>query len=284
MQRNRGKATRSAHAVAATKPHVKALIEELAKNFEDWPSAVRRKKINTLLAIEDISIRGLAGDTKINNSTLRYYRDTSPRAKQVELPRKQTSLAKPSVQIAGAPRPSVVEQKASAPKVAPLRKVDLPPRPERMIQRQVRQAEHRELAKLLLEFLETQGTPLGFRYPSDIHVVLSDLRSLMNDLPDSPNLDMGSIPMSDERSELFDEISMGAGDCDRSYRLAVGLRNLMKQLGGNRSTWENALSEVRGMSEDVARQSTLQQPTSLPGEQPIKRTAEIRWTSRWGRT
>jgi hypothetical protein len=114
MRKNRGKTNKVAHEIVTAKPKIANLIEELAENFENWPSDVRRNKLDALFAIDDISIRGLARDSGISPSTLRHYVNSAPRAKESEVPREQPPLAKP--QIAGAPRLAVVEQKASAPK------------------------------------------------------------------------------------------------------------------------------------------------------------------------
>jgi len=275
MGKNRGKATKIDHITAAAEPKAKALIEELAENFENWSREVRCKKLKALLAIDGISGRGLARDTGISDSTLRNYVDSTVPAKKIEVSRKQAPLA-------AAPLPPVVQQQLSAAKQVVRTKVVLPPRPDFDALRRARETKSRELTLLLLEFLQRRGASLGFRYPLDIPLVLRDVQSLMSDLPDSSSHPMVSLPMGDARSDFFNGISLGAMDCDRLYQLAVGLRNVMMQLGGNKSTWEDAITELRRISKELAGEGTSQQQTSLPREQPIKRTAEIRWLPGWG--
>jgi len=94
---------------------------------------------------------------------------------------------------------------------------------------------------------------------------------------------MSVIPMGDERTNLLDTISMGGADCERFYRLAVGMRNIMLQLGGVRSMWEDALSKVRQMSEEVLKDAVLsdsgisEQQTPRPGVEPVKRPVQFGW-------
>jgi hypothetical protein len=261
MGKNHGKATMRAHTVAAAKPKGSALIKELGKNFKNWPSQVRREKLNTLLAIEGISICGLARDINVNESTLRYYVASTRHTKQVVVPRKQAPLTKPSGQIAAALRPQTVQQKAT-PKVSTRRRIQLPPRPQKGVSEN---AVH-ELADLLVEFLHKRAVR-----SEDFGIVLSHIPSLMRESPDLSNQPIGSIPTGDDRFDLFDRINTGAADCDRFYQLAVGIRNIMQELGGSRATWEEALREVPRISEELFGGLALKQQVSPLGIQPIKR-------------
>lgn len=273
MGKNRGRTTKSAHSIASAKPAAKALIKELKNNFENWPTEERRKKLSKLLAIDGIAIRSLAEDTGIPDSTLRYY---TPRARQVEVPRKQAPLAKPTVQKVAATHPPDVEQETS-PKMAPSRptrgRVVLPPRPVHTVQSGVGETDPRELAKLILEFLQRRGNNLGFQYPKDLPLVLSYVS--MSDLPDSPGQAVGSIPIGDDRSDFFDKMSLGASDSYRLYRLSVGLRNLMKQLGGSRSTWASAFIELRRMNQELLGGLAQKQEASPSGVEPVRRPIEF---------
>ncbi|WP_348260934.1 hypothetical protein P8935_14090 [Telmatobacter sp. DSM 110680] len=212
--------------------------------------------------------------------------DSTPPTKQVEVPRKQAPIVKPPVQVAVAPSPPVHQPKAFVAKKAFSNKVVLPPRPDPKARPNAIETRRRELAEFLIEFFKTVGSTLGLQYPADLPSVLRDLRKLMNDLPTSGQA-IGVVPMGDARSAFFKGISLGALDCDRQINLATGLRNLMKALGGSRSTWEDALGEVdpmRGkMASDLVqnRQSTSldvgfsEQQASLPGVLPVRRPVEF---------
>ena len=271
MGKNRGRATWIAHRVAAEKPKAMALINEFSVNFEKWPTDVRKKKLSKLLAIDGISVRGLADDTGIKPSTLRHYIDLTPPAEQVKSPVTKSS----PVQKAAVRRPSVAEpaQMVAATVTSPI-KVVPPNRPQQMNRPSAPQPDCRERAELLIEFFKTRGSQLGLQYPSDLPLVLQDVERLMSDLPDSSGQATGTLPMGDARTAFFNGISLGAMDCDRKFQLATGLRNLMRALGGGKSMWDDALSELRRLNGELLGGPAREQ-ASQSEVKPVQRPVAI---------
>lgn len=289
MRKNQGKATSIAHRIVAGKPEVKVLIQQLRKNFEGWAKEVRREKLNALMKIDGVCIRGLAEDTGISESTLRYYLEAVPRSKRAGAARKQPPQVKAADQIAApSASPTVIQQQRPDPPraVSPMRRIVLPPRPEPKVAVRARQTS--ELALLLLEFLEERGLHLGFLYPRDFRLVSDGMYSLIKEIPDRSNQDIIDIPTEEARAKLFAEIEVGRSpDVDRMRRLAIGLKNLMLKIGGSKSMWNEALNELdqrtRNLLRDQAEEDRAEKArlafsgAQAQTPQPRVRPAEIRW-------
>jgi len=265
MGKNRGKATRIAHRIAAAKPKAKALIKELAKEFENWPQEVRKKKLSTLLAIDGISVRGLAEEAGIADSTLRHYVDPTPPVKKVDVPRKRAPRAKLPVRVTAASHPPVAQPKPPS-KVRQQVRVCLPPRPdfsaqlrEREAESRAREAESRERSQLLFDYLQLRAVRLD-----DMGFVLTEVSRQERQAPSPFNQALRAMPTGQQRIDLFNRVSTGAHDCERFYQLAVGMRNIMRELGGEASTWRTALDDVLRMSKGLAPEAISEQPTFRP--------------------
>lgn len=274
MGKNHGKATKIAHEQAATKPEVKRSIEQMAEGFYGWTRAERKKHINSLLSNEGISIRSLARETGIKESTIRYYRDGSLQVKSTAVPAKQAPGVKaPTIRTVVSHQPQIL-QTVPRRKTAPKGAVVLPSRPEPPAQR----TRLSELAEFILEFLGTRGSQLGLAKHSDIRDVLMNGRSLSAELPDLPKSNLARIPVGQERSDLINKTSVGSYGDDRHFRLELGLRNVVRQLGVGKSELDEALTELKKFLDrhDPDQQG---QSASEPGQQ--LRIAQIRYSPGW---
>jgi hypothetical protein len=281
MRQNRGKATRAEHKRAAKNPETKRKIEELRDNFkENWSQDERREHMNTLLTVPGISIRGLADDTGIPESTLRSYvdpnlstrgaRSTAERAKAPLVPGKPATSTTPS-------QPVTVQKKVSKKLVSPSRNLKLPPRPE------PREAQIRRFANLLIDFYQARGTPLGFKYPSEINNVLYYLQSFLEQ-PAQTDKEPGPFPETEEeRMRFFGATNMGAVGDDLCKRLAFGTRDIFWRLTKDERIWKGTVNELDKICKEANQQRDSEQ-NSKRTAQPGFRVAQIsqvrggRWT------
>ena len=277
MRKNQGRTTKIAHKKAAAKPEVRHRIVEFAEGFKGWTKPERKKHLKALLSIEGISIRSLAEDTKTRESTLRYYLDPALEDKGASVPSKQTPLVQqPKTPGPASPRRPAILQEIPARKASPKIPVKLPPRPQPTAQ----QRGPSDLAQFILEFLETRGSPLGVTKPTELIAVSDTTRVLLRELPEPPNVGLGNVPTGDERTKLINQTHCGPHGDGTSQRLSVGLRNVLRQIGANESTWSNALHEVEKIL-GQRHKDQQPQPASKPVQKRRSRSAQISWSPGW---
>ncbi len=109
--------------------------------------------------------------------------------------------------------------------------------------------------------------------PSDIRTVLMNSNSWSTEFPDLPNSSPVSIPTGQERSDLINKTNIGSYSDDSFFRLELGLRNVVRQLGASKSEYDEALTELKN---GLYQRDPKQQSDNKPIQQPRFRTAQIR--------
>jgi hypothetical protein len=113
VKKSGGKTSRIAHRLVALRPEVDVLIKEIRKNWDDWTSDERTEHLSVLTS-KGCTIRGLATDLGIPESTLRRYSKPSTSRLEKSDPRSDAPAQKSPAQKAGPERPRETEGDHSA--------------------------------------------------------------------------------------------------------------------------------------------------------------------------
>jgi hypothetical protein len=162
VKKRGGKASRVAHQQAASKPEVKALIKKMEKNWKRWTPEERKEHLSTLIS-KDCTIRGLADDLGMSESTLRQY--STPWTLRVEgkVPPKEVPAPKQAVRKAVSNR--------------------LPERPDRHpLKDGASESRVNELVQIALDFIQGEyAMPETSPAPTHIQSVLTDAELRLRD-------------------------------------------------------------------------------------------------------